>query len=112
MPLFIIILLFITAPSLLLAQVPMKIKVNNFESSETYTIAVYEGGNVWLNNERDKLYYDNGKELVVYKLEGRKIQEISKNYFPAPHINTDNFSAHKNSKTHGHLLWRRRFHHI
>lgn len=95
MPLLII-LLFVIFPSLLFAQVPMKIKVANFENSETYTLAVYEGGNVWLNNNRDKLYYDNGKELVIYKLEGKTIGEISKNNFDTTDLkNVDKYSASK-----------------
>ncbi|MCX7770576.1 MAG: hypothetical protein N2202_05780 [Proteobacteria bacterium] len=59
----------------------MKIKLVDIDKSEISTIAVYEGGKVWLNDKKDKLLYDNGKEIVFYKLEDKNVREIGKNSF-------------------------------
>lgn len=87
-------LIFLISPAQLFAQIPMKIKVTNFENMETNTIAVYEGGKVWLNNSKDKLMYDNGKEIVFYKLQDKTVREINKYPFDTLDVkNIEKFSA-------------------
>ncbi len=80
MPIFFI-LFFLLSPSFLYAQIPMKIRLMEL-SKDPVTIAVYEGGRIWLDSkERNKFYYDNGKELVVYNLINNTVREVSKTDF-------------------------------
>jgi hypothetical protein len=99
---FILLILLLFFPSLASAQIPMKIKIANFEKSEINTIAVYEGGKAWVSNVRDKLYYDNGNEIVIYSLQDKTVKEQLKHNFDAIELKDyEKFSAKKVLKS----LW-------
>lgn len=94
MPLLILLLIIVITPSQLFAQIPMKIRVSDFEKMESYTLAVYEGGKVWLSNSKDKLFYDNGKEIVLYRLHDKTVSEINKYSFDTLDLkDMDKYSA-------------------
>lgn len=83
------------------AQIPMKIKLLDIKNKNIETIAVYEGGRIWLNKEnRKNFYYDNGKELLSYSLEDKRVKELTKVSFEnlSPEI-LEKFSSKKALKT-------------
>jgi hypothetical protein len=99
MPLLLI-LLFLFFPSFLNAQIPMRIKLMEF-SKDPVTIAVYEGGRIWIDSkDRNKFYYDNGKELVIYDLKNNQVKEVSKTDFEKVAKDLENVAANKILKSH------------
>jgi len=99
MPVFLI-LLFLFFPSFLYAQIPMKIKLMEL-TKDPVTIAVYEGGRIWLDSkDRNTFYYDNGKELVIYNIKNNLVKEVSKTDFENIAKNLENVAANKILKSH------------